>query len=187
MNGGIYIDFDDVLCETARALAALADELFGRRVAYEEIEEFDLMQSFDLSRTEYDHLMERAHEPEFLEKLQPAEGAVEALLRLPHVTIVTGRPAECDAASRSWLKRHGLDALPVMYLDKYGRYPTGSGMLTVEEFNRIEFSVAVDDAPVALDLLSGRANCRKIIYDRPWNRRYVRDGYERIYTLKELV
>jgi len=187
MNGGIYIDFDDVLCGTARALTALADELFGRRIAYEEIEAFDLMHSFRLSRAEYDLLMERAHQPEFLENLQPAEGAVEALLQLPCVTIVTGRPADCDGASRRWLKRYGLDALPVIYLDKYGRYPTGNGMLTVEEFNRLEFSIAIDDAPVALDLLAGRTNCRKIIYDRPWNRRYVRDGYERIYTLKELV
>lgn len=187
MNGGIYIDFDDVLCETARALAALADELFGRKVAYEAIEEFDLMRSFDLSRPEYDRLMECAHAAEFLEGLQPAEGAVEALLQLQNVTIVTGRPAECDLPSRNWLKRYGLDGLPVIYLDKYGRYPTGNGMLTVEEFNRIGFSAAVDDAPVALDLLAGRANCRKIIYDRPWNRRYAREGYERIYTLKELV
>ena len=57
----IYIDFDDVLCETARNLAVLARELFGRTVPYEAISGFDLKAAFALSEAEIDRLMEHAH------------------------------------------------------------------------------------------------------------------------------
>ena len=36
-RGTIYVDFDDVLCETALGLARIVEEEFGRKVAFEDI------------------------------------------------------------------------------------------------------------------------------------------------------
>ena len=177
----IYIDFDDVLCETARALSEMAKEVFKRDVPYEQITVFDLRHAFSLSGDEIDHLMDLAHEIEFLEKLEPTPGAVDALKRLLEmghdVVIVTGRPSYCHEGSIRWLKRFRLESLEVIYVDKYGRAPkvTSEGappMLTLGEFNRLSFDIAIDDSPAALDLLTALDNCRVIIYDRPWNRSY---------------
>ena len=71
----IYVDFDDVLCETARALSGLAADLFGRRVPYEAIGAFDLRDAFALAHEQYRLLMEQAHREEFLAALPPADGA----------------------------------------------------------------------------------------------------------------
>ena len=62
----VYVDFDDVLCETAQGLAVLALEMFGRQVPFEKIHAFDLRVAFDLHLEQYLALMERAHEPDFL-------------------------------------------------------------------------------------------------------------------------
>jgi hypothetical protein len=45
----IYVDFDDVLCETARALVALLQSHFGRTVAFDDVISFDLAVSFGLN------------------------------------------------------------------------------------------------------------------------------------------
>lgn len=50
----IYIDFDDVICETARYLKQIANELFGMNVPYDQIEFFNLMKSFHLNEEQYD-------------------------------------------------------------------------------------------------------------------------------------
>ncbi len=177
----IYVDFDDVLCETARALSSAAQELFGRSVPYEEITVFDLRHAFSLSGDEIEHLMDIAHEIEFLEQLEPTPGAVEALTHLREggheVVLVTGRPAYCHEGSVRWMKRFGVDSLEIVYVDKYGRAPAtappGSPpVLTPAEFLRLPFDAAIDDSPTALDLLAQLQSCQIIIYDRPWNRDY---------------
>ncbi len=181
----IYIDFDDVLCETARALSKMAKEVFKRDVPYEQITVFDLRHAFSLSGDEIEHLMDLAHEIEFLEHLEPVPGAVEALKRLlemgHEVVIVTGRPSYCHEGSLRWMKRFGLESLEIIYVDKYDRAPkvTPEGappMLSLDEFNRLSFDVAIDDSPAALDLLVALGNCRILIYDRPWNRGYQASG-----------
>ena len=45
----IYVDFDDCLCETGRAFADLASDLFGKAVPYEEMRYFNLQKAFDLT------------------------------------------------------------------------------------------------------------------------------------------
>ena len=177
----IYIDFDDVLCETARHLSAMARELFSRNVPYEAISVFNLQESFSLSDAEISRLMEHAHASGFLTHLAPAPGCIEALQTLEaeghELTIVTGRPASSHAGSCGWLRKHGLEHLRLIYLDKYGR-ASGAAQagapreLSRLEFDRLPFDVAIDDAPTALDLLAHRRNCTVIVYDRPWNRRY---------------
>ena len=45
----IYIDFDDVLCETAEYFTKIAKELFGIDVPYRQVQFFNLQKSFDLN------------------------------------------------------------------------------------------------------------------------------------------
>lgn len=168
----ICIDFDDVLTETARALALLSGQLFGTRVAYQEIGCFDLGVAFGLDASQLETLMERAHEASFLEALEPVPGAIEALRDLSgkaDIEIVTGRPPICHEASRKWLARFDLD-LPVLHIDKYGRFPKGTPeSLSVEAFAARPYRVAVDDSPIALKQLAARRNCSVFVFDRPWN------------------
>ena len=53
----IYIDFDDVICETAKYFTKIAKELFNIDVPYREVQFFNLQKSFDLSGEQYDELM----------------------------------------------------------------------------------------------------------------------------------
>ena len=55
----IYIDFDDVICETAKYFTKIAKELFGIDVPYRQVQFFNLQKSFDLSDEQYDKLMEK--------------------------------------------------------------------------------------------------------------------------------
>ena len=178
----IYIDFDDVLCETARHLSVLARELFSSQVPYEAIRVFDLKEAFTLSDAEIDHLMDHAHRTEFLTHLAPAPGGLEAIRALEacghSLAIVTGRPATSHDGSCGWLRKHGLAHLDMIYFDKYGRAPANPPpgtpkTLSRDEFERLHFDVAIDDSPTALDLLAHRQNCTVIVYDRPWNQRYL--------------
>ena len=45
----IYVDMDDVLCETARGCLEIIERVFGKRVAYEQLTDFDLGNSCELS------------------------------------------------------------------------------------------------------------------------------------------
>jgi hypothetical protein len=175
----IYVDFDDVLCETARALSGLAATLFGRRVPYEAIGAFDLRDAFDLAHEQYRTLMEQAHREEFLGALPPAEESVATLkawLRAGHdVQIVTGRPFATRVASAAWLERHGLAGAVLLHVDKYGREPAPAApdaprSLSPTELGRRRYDLAVEDAPEALRHLEGMPGCWVAIFDRPWNR-----------------
>ncbi len=178
----IYIDFDDVLCETARHLSVLARDLFASQIPYEAIRVFDLKEAFALSDAEIDHLMDHAHRTEFLTHLDPAPGGLEAIRELEacghSLAIVTGRPATSHDGSCGWLRKHGLAHIDIIYFDKYGRAPANPPpgtptTLSRDEFERLHFDVAIDDSPTALDLLAHRQNCTVIVYDRPWNQRYL--------------
>ena len=193
----IYIDFDDVLCETARHLSALARDLYNRDVPYEAISVFDLRQAFSLSAAEIDHLMDHAHRADFLTSLTPTPGGLEAVRALEEhghsLTIVTGRPAASHSGSYGWLRKYGLEHLDILYFDKYGRTPPHPSiripkMLNRAEFAALHFDVAIDDSPEALDLLAPRKDCMVIVYDRPWNRRYTHaDNMRRTGSWQEIV
>jgi hypothetical protein len=186
----IYIDFDDVLCETARYLSDLARDLFDRHVPYEAIEVFNLQEAFSLSDAKIAALMAHAHRAEVLTDLAPTPGGLEAVRSLEtrghDLTIVTGRPASSHAGSCGWLRKHGLAHLPLLHVDKYGRPEDGEpraedgnqkpeigATLDRTAFEALRFDVAIDDSPIALDLLAPRRDCQVIVYDRPWNRRYA--------------
>lgn len=177
----IYVDFDDVVCETARALCEWAGAMFGARVPYEEIHWFDLRRSFDLDAGQYERLMERAHADDAILGYAPTPDAVGTLARWRRrgweVSIVTGRPAASREVSQRWLERHGVGDVPLVFVDKYQREPPpqpgAARALTREELRALSFDVALEDAPSALDWLGVHTPARVFVFDRPWNRAYV--------------
>ena len=79
----IYVDMDDVLCETARGFVSLLEREFGRRVSFDQIHDFDLGVSFGLDPVELERFFEIAHRPELLTDLDPLPGAIETVRVTP--------------------------------------------------------------------------------------------------------
>ena len=176
MNREIYIDFDDILCETARGLAALLAQEFGKTVSFEDITEFNLEKSFSLTATEIDHLMHKGHQPEFLEALQPVPGAIDGLLgwikKGYTITVVTGRPPSCIDVSHAWLTKHGIEIENMVFVDKYGRMTTDdlSGQaISLDALQRLEFCLAIEDAPGMAAFLLQNMAMPVVVLERPWN------------------
>ena len=57
----IYVDFDDCLCETARAFSELAVEMFDKHIPYDKIRFFDLDKTFELDEEQFDRFMKKGH------------------------------------------------------------------------------------------------------------------------------
>ena len=56
----IYVDYDDCLCETARAFTVIAERLFGKKVPYEEVRFFNLI---SLSHVVTTHSFQHVYAP----------------------------------------------------------------------------------------------------------------------------
>ncbi len=173
----IYVDFDDCLCETARAFSVLAKEMFGVNVPYEDIRFFELDRSFGLDSAQYEQLMIRGHQPEVLLSYDETPGACAAVnewISQGHdVSIITGRPFSAYGPSRQWLDRHGLSAARLCCLNKYGRdtFIKGSEFtLELEDYYKMSFDFAVEDSPRAFKFFSHLPELKVMVYDRPWNR-----------------
>ena len=177
----IYCDMDDILCETAVSLCGLADRMFGKRIAYDAVRDFNLQKTFSLSDAEFRRFMDAAHAHEFLLGYAPTPGAVEgvrALVAAGHeIEIVTGRPAFTHRATRAWLDAAGLRDCPVTYVDKYGRPqpvdPSAPRTISLDQLLARHYDVAIDDSPVVLPALARWSDTRVLVFERPWNRAYA--------------
>jgi len=188
---------DDILCETAISLCDLAFRLFGKRVAYESVTDFNLQRTFALNDTEFRRFMDVAHEPENLLAYATTPGAVEAvqaLIALGHtMEVVTGRPASTYRATRDWLNKVGFGACPVIFVDKYARTstvldPNAPRTIPLVEFMTRHYDVAIDDSPVILPTLAEWKDTRIMVFDRPWNHSFVlKPNMTRIEGWKELM
>ena len=91
----IYVDYDDCLCETAKAFTGIASRLFGKNVPYEEVRFFNLQDSFKLNDEEYEQLMIEGHRPQVLLSYEETPGAADTIngwIDSGHeVYIITGR------------------------------------------------------------------------------------------------
>ena len=172
----IYVDFDDVLSQTARSLVRLLESRHGRTVPFDRIWSFDLGRSFRLTPAELDRFMESAHEPAVLEAMAPVDGAVDVLGRWRSegyvICVVTGRPPSTRAVSLGWLETHQIPFDELTFVDKYARAPLGSDgpvAIPLEELAGSEFCFAIDDAPVMVAFLAERMDVPVAVLDRPWN------------------
>ncbi len=172
----IYIDFDDVICETAKKIRDIAEELFGIDLPYREIQFFNLKKTFDLDDEKYEMLMEHAHFPETLLAYEETPGASETINKWinsgHNVKIITGRPFNSYEPSREWLDRHMLTAAPLFCVDKYGREKESGGFafnMTLAELYKMHFDFAVEDSPNAFEHVLHFDNCKVAVFNRPWN------------------
>lgn len=174
----VYIDFDDVICETAKYFSYLVKELFEKDVPYAQVQFFNLQKSYDLTDEQYDELMKAGHLPENLLSFEETPGASETINRWIdegyEVSVITGRPFIAYEPSREWLDKHGLERLPLYCVDKYGRekfYSDKSYNISLEKFYKMTFDFAVEDSPIAFEHLLHFENCEVAVFNRPWNTR----------------
>ena len=194
----VYIDFDDVICETAKFFTVIAEELFGVHVPYDEVHYFNLQKSFGLSDEQYDHLMKAGHVPENLLAYEETPGASETINRLVdeghEVSVITGRPFDSYEPSRQWLDEHNLERIPLFCVDKYGREIFNQECtysMNLEQLYSMEFDLAVEDSPIAFEHVMHFENCKVAVFDRPWNKQAVLPGenfvrcenWDEIYSL----
>ncbi|MCQ2528709.1 MAG: 2-dehydropantoate 2-reductase [Saccharofermentans sp.] len=191
----IYIDFDDVICETAKYFTKIAKELFGIDVPYREVQFFNLQKSFDLSDEQYDELMRAGHFPENLLAYEEAPGASETINKWVDeghdVSIVTGRPFDSYNPSRQWLDEHNLIRVPLFCVDKYGRESFNqdcSYNMTLTDLYNMEFDLAIEDSPAAFEHVQHFENCTVAVYNRPWNAnaQFPDDSFIRCEGWKEI-
>ena len=172
----IYIDFDDVICETGKYFVKLARELFGIEMSYQEVQFFNLKKAFDLNEEQYNELMKVGHYPEHLINFEEMPGASDTINKWfdegHDVTVITGRPFDAYEPSRKWLDNHNLSRLPLKCVDKYGRETFNQDVtysMTLEELYSMTFDFAIEDSPAAFEHVMHFVNCTVAVVNRPWN------------------
>ncbi len=174
----IYVDFDDCLCETARAFSKLVYDMFEIDVPYEDMHYFNLQKSFLLNDEQYAQLLVKGHEADELLSYEETPGAAAVInewVRKGHqVSIITGRPFNAFEPSRQWLDTHGFADIKLYCLDKYGREQKmkDSGFsLELEDYLQMKFDYAIEDSPSAFRFFDHLPDLNVLVFDRPWNRR----------------
>ena len=100
----IYLDFDDVLCETFAELERFARAEFGKNPEPGRSVHFDLHESLGLSDGEYRLFMDRFHAEKLLSipEIPGACAALRAWIEAGHEpVVVTGRPVSAPRRSPS--------------------------------------------------------------------------------------
>ena len=175
----VYVDFDDVLAQTALSFTRLLEQSYDKRVALEEITHFDLSRSFDMSRDELEDFMREAHRSERLMAIEPMEGAIETLsVWAAHgweIEVLTGRPPAADQATRDWLAKHRVPHAGLYFVDKYARYDESawdghSPVLRLEEVADHDYDLIVEDSLETAVRLAATTDAEIVLLDRPWNR-----------------
>lgn len=191
----IYVDFDDCLCETARAFSKLGMEMFGRNVPYEDIRFFELDKSFRLNDEQFEQFMIRGHQPDVLLSYEETPGASSVInewLSCGHdVSVITGRPFSAYEPSREWLDRHGLEHVKLYCLNKYGRdsfIKNSDFSLEPEDYYRMKFDLAVEDSPKAFPFFTHLPSLRVLVFDRPWNWdcTFPNENYTRVFSWESI-
>ena len=78
----IYVDMDDVLCETARQFLLVIEREFGKQVAYERLTDFDFETSCDLTPEERAKLYQTVHHADEILCIEPIPEAINVLSRM---------------------------------------------------------------------------------------------------------
>lgn len=173
----IYVDFDDVICETADFFTRLARDMFGINVPYREVQFFNLQKSFNIDEHQYEELMRAGHFPENLLSYEETPQASETLNRWVDeghdIAVITGRPFDAYEPSRRWLDEHGLERVPLYCVDKYGRENFNQECtysMTLQDLYSMTFDFAIEDSPSAFEHVMHFDNCKVAVFNRPWNK-----------------
>ena len=171
----IYVDLDDVLCQTARHFLVIVEREFGKRVHYEDLTNFDIGAACGLSADERQRLYLIVHEPDELMQIKPIEEAIRALKQWAQagfdIAIVTGRPPGSYEPSLAWLARHGVPHRSFTMVDKYGRFATKNTVaIDLDELAARNFCWAVEDSLPMAQYLGIKMGVPVALIDCPWNR-----------------
>ena len=174
----IYVDMDDVLCETARRFLIVIEREFGKKVAYEMLTDFDFETSCGLAPEERAKLYETIHHDEEILFIEPIPEAIDVLngwARAGYeIAIVTGRPPDTFASSVEWLARYKVPYHSFTVVDKYGRFQTENTIgLSLAELAKQQFCWAVEDSLPMANFLATTMNLPVALLDRPWNQAAV--------------
>lgn len=188
----IYVDMDDVLCETAQAWLAIAERKFGKKIPYERLTTFEIGKACGLEAHEIQELIRLAHHPEELFAMAPIGEAISILAhwaRSGHeIAIVTGRPPSTYDVSRAWLARHEVPHHDFVMVDKYGRFATENTIaITLRELAARRFSFAVEDSPTMAKFLATEMKVPVALLDRPWNRMEEHPLITRLNNWREIA
>ncbi len=171
----IYVDLDDVLCETARHFLVIVERQFNKRIAYEELTDFDVGSSCGLSPAETDELYRIVHRPDELMQMAPIDAAITTLRQWAangyQIAIVTGRPPESFEPSTAWLARYRVPHHSFTMVDKYARFATDNTVaIGLDELAQREYCWAVEDSLPMAQFLATRMELPVALIDCPWNR-----------------
>jgi uncharacterized HAD superfamily protein len=171
----IYVDLDDVLSDTTQTFVEILRREFGKMVAFEDILSFDLKISFGFTQGEYEQFFQMVHQPEVIMNFAPIAGAIEVLSEWSKlgykISIVTGRLTIAHQASLDWLAKHKVPHHFFVMVDKYSRENTDKNIaLSLEDFSKLKFSLAVEDSAAMAQHLSRQMRIPVALLNRPWNR-----------------
>ena len=170
----IYVDMDDVLCETARRFLVVIEREFGKRVSYETLTDFNLERAAGLLPEEREKLYQTVHYPQEILSIEPIPEAIDVLDRWAgsgyEIAIVTGRPPDTYEPSIEWLARYRVPYHSFTIVDKYGRFQTENTIgLTLSELMGRRFCCAVEDSLPMARFLATEMQVPVALLDRPWN------------------
>ncbi|HEY2919127.1 MAG TPA: bifunctional metallophosphatase/5'-nucleotidase [Candidatus Binatia bacterium] len=170
----IYVDMDDVLCQAARHFLVIVEREFGKRIAYEQLTNFDVGQSCGLQPDECEELYRIVHRPDELLSMAPVSDAIAVLERWEErgfeIAIITGRPPETFETSIEWLTKHRVPFHSLTVVDKYSRFPTEqTGAMSLSELAARRFCWAVEDSLLMARYLAGEMKVPVALIDCPWN------------------
>jgi len=171
----VYVDLDDVLCETARRFLVIVEREFGKKISYEQLTNFDIGTACSLTADERDALYRIVHEPDELMKMAPIAAAIGALTQWANagyeIAIVTGRPPSSEEPTRAWLQRYQVPHHSFTIVNKYSRFETTNTMaISLEELAAREFSWAVEDSLPMAEFIARQMKVPVALIDCPWNR-----------------
>jgi uncharacterized HAD superfamily protein len=174
----VYVDMDDVLCQTAQHFLTILERDFGKKFNFEQLTDFDVGQACELTEHEKQELYRIVHQGEELLRISPIPGAVDVLQQWSaaryEVAIVTGRPPDTYEPSVQWLKKHRVPHNSILIVDKYGRFaPDGSRCISLEALRNHSFCWAVEDSPIMAMYLASQMKVPVALLDRPWNRKHT--------------
>ena len=170
----IYVDLDDVLCHAARHFLLIVERDFGKKVAFEQLTNFDVGHACGLTPLEREELYRIVHRPDELLSMEPLKEAVAVLdgwaARGYQIAIVTGRPPESSEASLAWLAKHGIAHNSFTSVDKYSRFASDApGAISLSELSARRFCWAVEDSLPMARYLSAQMRVPVALLERPWN------------------
>ena len=171
----IYVDLDDVLCQTARHFLVIVEREFGKRVGYEELTNFDIGTSCGLHAGEREHLYRVVHEADELMQMAPIADAIAVLNEWVdigyEIAIVTGRPPVSYEPSRSWLEQHQVPHHSFTMVDKYARFETANTRaISLQELAARKYCWALEDSLPMAQYLADVMKIPVALVDCPWNR-----------------